>query len=184
MNRECIQRRISALSGRNWLLCLAASLLASACAVPRVEAPRAKSENLPAPTAPTAPAAPARDSVPESSARTLDAYKQEVARWIYRSSAENLFHGAPPPMLKSIVVLTVTVDAHGQPRHIAVQRSNGYGALNQLAMQSVKRAAPLPRPGRSLMRGGVAEFSETWLFRDDGRFQIRSLAQVQARGDD
>jgi hypothetical protein len=34
------------------------------------------------------------------------------------------------------------------------------------------------------MRGGVAEFSETWLFRYDGRFQIRSLAQVQARGDD
>lgn len=181
MNRECIQRRLSVQSGRNLLLCLAASLLASACAVPRVEAPRAKSENLPAPTA---PAAPARDTVPESSARTLDAYKQEVARWIYRSSAENLFHGAPPPMLKSIVVLTVTVDAHGQPRQVAVQRSNGYGALNQLAMQSVKRAAPLPRPGRSLMRGGVAEFSETWLFRDDGRFQIRSLAQVQARGDD
>jgi len=181
MNRKCIQCRISAQSGRNFLLCLAASLLASACAVPRVEAPRARSENLPAPTA---PAAPALDTVPESSARTLDAYKQEVARWIYRSSAENLFHGAPPPMLKSIVVLTVTVDAHGQPKHVAVQRSNGYGALNQLAMQSVKRAAPLPRPGRSLMRGGVAEFSETWLFRDDGRFQIRSLAQVQARGDE
>jgi protein TonB len=181
MNRECIQCRISAQSGRNWLLCLAASLLASACAVHRAEAPRARSENLPAPTA---PAAPAPMTVPESSARTLDAYKQEVARWIYRSSAENLFHGAPPPMLKSIVVLTVTVDANGQPKHVAVQRSNGYGALNQLAMQSVKRAAPLPRPGRSLMRGGVAEFSETWLFRDDGRFQIRSLAQVQARGDD
>ncbi len=183
MNQECVHRRTKAPTPRILLLSLAASLLATACAVQRVEAPRARTENLPAPAAPAAPA-PALATVPESSARTLDAYKQEVARWIYRSSAESLFDGAPPPMLKSVVVLSVAIDAQGQPKRVTVQRSNGYGALNQLAMQSVRRAAPLPRPGRSLMRGGVAEFSETWLFRDDGRFQIRSLAQVQARGDD
>lgn len=183
MNRECVQGRTKAPAPRVLLPSLAASLLATACAVQRVETPRAKTPNLPAP-ATVAPAAPAPASVPESSARTLDAYKQEVARWIYRSSAESLFDGAPPPMLKSVVVLSVAIDAQGHPRRVTVQRSNGYRALNQLAMQSVQRAAPLPRPGRGLMHGGVAEFSETWLFRDDGRFQIRSLAQVQARGDD
>ncbi len=177
MNRECVKRRSNAPDPHTVLLCIAVSLLVTACAVHRVEAPISKPENLPAPATAT-PAA------PESSARTLNAYKQEVARWIYRSSAENLFDGAPPPMLKSVVVLAVTIDAQGQPKRVAVQRSNGYGGLNQLAMQSVRRAAPLPRPGRSLMHGGVVEFSETWLFRDDGRFQIRSLAQVQARGDD
>jgi len=180
MNRDCVKPRRKAPSAHSFLLCLAASLLATACAVHRVEAPRARTEDLPAPAA----AAPAAPIVPESSARTMDAYKQEVARWIYRSSAERLFDGAPPPMLKSVVVLTVAIDAQGHPKRVAVLRSNGYGALNQLAMQSVRRAAPLPRPRRSLMRGGVAEFSETWLFRDDGRFQIRSLAQVQARGED
>lgn len=183
MNRECANHRRNAPTAHSLLLCLAASLLATACALHRVEAPRATTEDLPAPAVAT-PAAPVLATVPESSARTMDAYKQEVARWIYRSSAERLFDGAPPPMLKSVVVLTVAIDAQGHPRRVAVLRSNGYGALNQLAMQSVRRAAPLPRPRRSLMRGGVAEFSETWLFRDDGRFQIRSLAQVQARGDD
>ena len=182
MNREWVKPRRNAPGAYSLLLCLAASLLTTACAVHRIEAPRAGTESLPAPAIGAAPA-PVPAIAPESSARTMDAYKQDVARWIYRSSADMLFDGVPPPMLKSVVVLSVAIDGQGRPKRVAVLRSNGYRALNQLAMQSVKGAAPLPRPGRSLMRGGVVEFSETWLFRDDGRFQIRSLAQVQARGD-
>ena len=47
-------------------------------------------------------------------------------------------------------------------------------------MQSVRDASPLPAPQRSLVRNGRIELTETWLFRDDGRFQIRTLAQAQA----
>jgi protein TonB len=31
-----------------------------------------------------------------------------------------------------------------------------------------------------VLRSGRVEVAETWLFRDDGRFQIRSLAEPQA----
>lgn len=120
---------------------------------------------------------PARESI--SAARTMDEYKNEVARRIYSTSSPDLFEGAPPPMLKSVVVLEIAVDSTGQLKRLALRRSNGYAKLSDLAMQSVRRATPLPRPSRALMRSGVAEFNETWLFRDDGRFQIRSLALVQ-----
>lgn len=164
------------------LICLAAIALATACTVRHIEEPRATTENVPASRVPAPETALA--TVPASSARSLGAYKQEVARWIYRSSAQDLYEGVPPPMLKSVVVLRVAIDSQGQPRRIAVLRSNGYGALNRRAVRSVQGAAPLPRPDRTLIRGGVTEYTETWLFRDDGRFQIRSLAQAQSSVDD
>jgi len=47
-------------------------------------------------------------------------------------------------------------------------------------LQSVQLAAPFPRPGTLAQRRGLAEFSETWLFRADGRFQLRSTAELQS----
>jgi protein TonB len=111
---------------------------------------------------------------------TLEDYKREVARSIVRGSLAHLYEGAPPPLLKSVIVLSIAVDADGQLRRVAVLRSNGIRALEQIALQSVKSAAPLPRPGIFAARRGLAEFTETWLFRDDNRFQIRSLADAQA----
>jgi len=119
------------------------------------------------------------ESAPDSRAWTLDTYKQEVARWIARTSAEHLYEGAPPPLLKSIVVLNISVNSEGQLARVTVLRSNGFRALEQRALQSVKAAVPLPKPGLVVSRRGVAEFTETWLFRDDGRFQLRSLALPQ-----
>jgi len=118
-------------------------------------------------------------SAPDSKAWTLATYKLEVARWITRTSAEHLYEGAPPPLLKSIVVLSISVNAEGQLARVTVLRSNGFKALEQRALQSVKAAVPLPKPGLVVSRRGVAEFTETWLFRDDGRFQLRSLALPQ-----
>jgi protein TonB len=111
---------------------------------------------------------------------TMHGYKRDVAKQIYRANPQHLFEGAPPPMLKSVVVLEIKVDSEGKPTYIRVLRSNRYKELEALAMQSVRAAAPLPRPNRFVMRRGVAEFVETWLFRNDGHFQIRTLAEAQA----
>jgi len=114
------------------------------------------------------------------SSGSIDVYKQLVASSIHRANPQHLFDGAPPPMLKSIVVLSITIDADGKPVRVNVLRTNGYRDLAQRAVDSVHQAAPLPRPHPSLVRGGQAEITESWLFRDDGRFQIRSIAQEQA----
>ncbi len=117
-----------------------------------------------------------------SAARTLDAYKVEVAQRIHAASSD-IASGRPQDLLRAVIVLNITLNAAGQPVQITIQRSPGDAEAEQRAIQSVQRAAPYPRPSGAVSRGaGAFEFSETWLFNSDGRFQLRSLAQTQAGG--
>ncbi|HLX79677.1 MAG TPA: TonB family protein [Burkholderiales bacterium] len=110
---------------------------------------------------------------------TLDGYKKEFARRVAYASPD-IFDDPLPEMFKSIVVLDIAVDREGRLTRVAVRRSNGYKALENRAMDSVHRAAPFDAPAFAL-RGhdGSVNFLETFLFRDDGRFQIRSLVGAQ-----
>jgi protein TonB len=112
---------------------------------------------------------------PPSPAQTLDDYKRGVAKRIAAANAAN--HGAPlPEVLKSIVVLEITVDDLGAPLTVSVDRTNGYPDLAQRALASVAKAAPFPPPEAALLQGaGSMSFLETFLFRDDDSFQLRSL---------
>jgi protein TonB len=140
---------------------------------------------------PAVPVSPPTDSIVaaestpplQSVASSVDGYKREVARAIYRNNPESLFDGAPPPLLRAVVVLSLSIDPNGHLSRVNVIRSNGYRDLEEIAVRSVRRTATLPMPSRVVAPKGTAEFVETWLFRDDGRFQIRSLAEVQARAD-
>ena len=114
-----------------------------------------------------------------SRARTLDEYKAEVAHAILHASAQHTFIGRLPDVLKSVIVLQLVVDRNGFPFQVKLFRSNGYKDLDARAIQSV-RAASLPRPNQAVDGGdGYVTFLETWLFRDDGKFQIRTLAGPQ-----
>jgi protein TonB len=175
--------KIKSITGgvRHLLMGLGIAVIA-ACTVRQSEPPPMLSpapDTSAAPSTTSPPADGPAAAAPPSRAWTLATYKLEVARWITRNSAAHLYEGAPPPVLKSIVVLTIAVDAAGKPTRVTVLRSNGYKALEQRALQSVTAAAPLPKPGLIVSRHGVAEFTETWLFREDGRFQLRSLALPQ-----
>ena len=106
---------------------------------------------------------------------TLEGYKKEVAGKVALASAE-MFTDPLPEMLKSVVVLEITIDRSGNLSHVAVRRSNGFKALENRALDSVRRAAPFSPPAITV-RGpsGSVSFLESFLFRDDGRFQIRTL---------
>jgi protein TonB len=106
---------------------------------------------------------------------TLDAYKKALAEQVARSSPD-LYSEPIPEVLKSIVVLDITIDREGRLARVAVRRSNGYQALERKAMESVRRAAPFSAPAVTIRRSdGSVNFLETFLFRDDGRFRILSL---------
>ena len=123
--------------------------------------------------APRSPAASQnRKTVP---AATLDAYKREVAEHIAEASGQT-FEGILPPLLKSVVVLDITLDRDGRATRVAISRSNGFKDLERDAIASVKRVKTFPAPSAAVLNGsdGV-RYMETWLFRDDGKFQIRSL---------
>jgi protein TonB len=106
---------------------------------------------------------------------TLEGYKKEFAQRVALASPE-LFEDPLPEMFKSIVVLDITIDRDGGLAKVSVRRSNGYKALEIAALNSVHRAAPYAAPSWTVRRSdGSVNFLETFLFRDDGRFQIRSL---------
>ena len=114
----------------------------------------------------------------DSAARNLADYKVEVANRLYQGNAAQVFSGTPPHNLRSVVVLSVTLDAAGAVKSVAVFRDNGDDETRNAAVASVHRAAPYPRPARGILRSGQVQFTESWLFRDDARFQLRTLAEA------
>ncbi len=152
----------------------AAVMLAGCLAPPPGRAPEQPQVGALQATPPSPPA-----SNPVISPLTLAGYKKALAERIARSSPES-FDEPVPEVLKSIVVLDITIGRDGGLARIAVRRSNGYKVLENLAMDSVRRAAPFPAPAWSVRRAdGTVNFLETFLFRDDGRFQIRSLVAAR-----
>ena len=141
------------------------SLVLAACA----EKPSAPLESsAPAPIARQAEATPVFPPL------TLEGYKREVAGRIAARSS-HLFTEPLPEMFKSIVVLDITIGRDGKLERVAVRRSNGFKQLEARAIESVREAAPYAAPGLLVRHGGSVNFLETFLFRADGRFQIRSL---------
>jgi protein TonB len=112
-------------------------------------------------------------------AAATDAYKKELAQKIAQASTDRMFAEQPQALLRSVVVLEFTVDADGKLLKSAVRRSNHDPETEAAALASLRDAAPLPKPPAALLNGGKLELHETWLFNNDGRFQIRSTAQPQ-----
>ena len=147
---------------------LAAVALTAGCAALTSAPP--PDAGQPAAQAPAASVAPAL---------TLEGYKKQAARHIVAASPE-AFDGKLPEILKSVVVLDLTIDRDGKVVKATVRRSNGYKDLEATALESMRRAGRLPAPSVAVHRGApTITYLETWLFRADGRFQIRSLAEPQ-----
>ena len=154
--------------------------LLAACSSPTPVAPPQPPQSVvtPAPAPPPKPAfvAPPAPPVPVSPT-TLQGYKKYVAERVAHANPA-VFNDPLPGVLKSIVVLDVTIDRNGRLTRVAVQRSNHYKALETVALESVRRAAPFAAPARQIRSNdGSVNFLETFLFRDDGRFRVRSLVE-------
>jgi protein TonB len=145
------------------LIALIAGLSGCASVRTATEAVTSSVEHIFRPAAPTAPA-PA----------DLDDYKTRVARQVADHNPERTYTGTLPALLPAVVVLEITVDSDGQLADVAVQRSRNPDA-SEIALASVRRSAPLPPPP-----AGRLTFSETFLFADSERYQLRSLAGPQA----
>ena len=129
-------------------------------------------------------AASARPLARFTPATKIDAYKAQAARHIVDKTGKT-FDGELPPILKSVVVLDISVDREGRPTRVVVDSSNGFKALERTAIDSVKRAGAFPAPTKEVLAGkSEVRYLETWLFRSDGKFQIRSLVTAPQPGAD
>nr|WP_233851926.1 energy transducer TonB [Paraburkholderia sp. HD33-4] len=116
---------------------------------------------------------------------TLDQYRDAVARRIVERNPSYVLQGKPQPMLRSLVVVSFTVDRNGHIVESKVYRTNGDDEAESTALATLRRSAPLPLPPGKLLNGrGQLELFEDWLFNDNGKFQLRELASPQAESYD
>lgn len=103
-----------------------------------------------------------------------------MAQHIQSVNRQRVFDGRPPHPLKAIVVLELTVASDGRIERANVLRAPGHAPeLGAEAVRMVQAASPLPPPPRSVAGRGSVRLTETWLFRQDNLFQLRTLAQAQ-----
>ncbi|MFZ6862204.1 TonB family protein [Undibacterium sp. Ji67W] len=115
-----------------------------------------------------------------SAADSVDNYKVEIASRIAQMNANFVYPGNPQSMLRSVVVVHYVLAADGRLVKAEIVRSNQDKYAETTALASLQNSAPFPPPNPRLLRGGRFDVSETWLFNDDGRFQLRSIALPQA----
>ncbi|QRX84278.1 hypothetical protein JQN73_08885 [Glaciimonas sp. PAMC28666] len=110
---------------------------------------------------------------------TLDGYKRNLAQRIVAVNSTKVYIGRPQALLRAVIVLKFYIDADGQLLRTQILRTNQDRVAETVAVLSVKNAAPFPKPESYLLRKGEIEISESWLFNNDGRFQLRTLADAQ-----
>ncbi|QYG09860.1 MULTISPECIES: hypothetical protein [unclassified Janthinobacterium] len=156
---------------RHAITVLAATVLLSACqtAPPQGERRPSPAERIPSGT----PAA-------LQLAANIDAYKSLVAQQIMAANGAYMFSGRLPPMLPAIVVLDLSVGPDGELKSVHVHRSRDSEA-SAAALAAVRRVQTLFPPAAHLMRrhAKTFDFSETFLFNDQYRFQLRTLSGPQ-----
>lgn len=114
-----------------------------------------------------------------STANSLDDYKADLARRISQVNSTKVHVDRPQALLRAVIVLKYVVDKDGNLVRSEVVRSNRDKPSETTALATLRSTAPFPKPPPALLRNGRVELSETWLFNDDGRFQLRTIAQPQ-----
>ena len=122
---------------------------------------------------------PVTTSTGGSTANTLDEYKHELGLRIQQVNSTKVYVGRPQALLRAVIVVDFVVDAQGSLVSSEFMRSNHDKAAEATAMSTLKITAPFPKPPPSLLHAGKVEMSESWLFNNDGKFQLRSVALQQ-----
>lgn len=114
-----------------------------------------------------------------STALTAEGYKTDLAKRISQVNFTSVYVERPQALLRAVIVIKYTVDRDGRLLHSEILRSNRDRQAETRALGSLASAAPFPKPPEALLRQGRIELSESWLFNNDGRFQLRSVALAQ-----
>jgi protein TonB len=115
-------------------------------------------------------------------AQGLEDPKQMFAREVYRTSAADVFHTAPHPLLRAVVVMRIRLGDDGRWAAELLRDNVHQPQMTRAAHASVQRLPP-PEGLSAGLQQALREhgFVETWLFINDGRFALRSLALPQVQ---
>jgi protein TonB len=113
-------------------------------------------------------------------AQTADQIKADFARAVYLNSATQVHNEQPQPLLRAVVVLRIRLNEQDQWQAEVFRDNPDQPAMTRLALDSVARLpAPVglsPKARQMLRQDGMIE---AWLFQNDGRFALKTLAKPQ-----
>ena len=113
-------------------------------------------------------------------AESLDQVRRGFAQMVYQDSSPDINLERPQSMLRAVVVLRVRLNERGRWSAEVMRENDEQPALTRKALASVEhlpRALDVAAPvAEQLHREG---FVEVWLFQNDGRFALKTLALPQ-----
>lgn len=113
-------------------------------------------------------------------AESLEQVRRGFAQMVYQDSSPDINREAPQPMLRAVVVLRVRLDERGRWAAEVMRENDVEPELTRKALRSVEHlstALAVSAPvAEQLHREG---FVEVWLFQNDGRFALKTLALPQ-----
>ena len=113
-------------------------------------------------------------------AQSTDQVKADFARAVYLSSATRVHNDRPQPMLRAVVVLRIKLGDNDQWQAEVFRDNPEQPEMTRAALESVARLpAPVglsPKARQLLRSDGLVE---AWLFENDGRFALKTLAKPQ-----
>jgi protein TonB len=158
----------------------AAAVALAGCATPPPPAPPTPtlgSTGVVPPSSPFANAPAPQPAAPRG--QTLAQWKRDAAQKIHAHNKQHIAEGKLPQIVHAVVVVQLTVAPDGRVVKSEVLRRPDYAAPEAaLAIKTAHAASPLPPVPASAGKGNI-QVAETWLFRKDGRFQLRTLASAE-----
>ncbi len=113
-------------------------------------------------------------------AESLDQVRRGFAQMVYQDSGPDINLERPQPMLRAVVVLRVRLNERGRWSAEVMRENDVEPELTRKAMRSVEHLASAMEVSAPLAEQLHREgFVEVWLFQNDGRFALKTLALPQ-----
>ena len=113
-------------------------------------------------------------------AQSAEQVKAEFARAVYLNSAAQVHNEQPQALLRAVVVLRIKLTDQGQWAAEVFRDNPDQPDMTRAALESVsKLPVPVglsPKARQLLQNDGLVE---AWLFQNDGRFALKTLAKPQ-----
>jgi protein TonB len=113
-------------------------------------------------------------------AQSADQVKADFARAVYLNSASQVHNEQPQALLRAVVVLRIKLTDQGQWAAEVFRDNPDQPDMTRAALESVsKLPVPVglsPKARQLLQNDGLVE---AWLFQNDGRFALKTLAKPQ-----
>lgn len=115
--------------------------------------------------------------------QSVDQLRGLFARTVYQHAGTQVHDERPQPLLRAVVVLRVRLDENDRWQAEVFRDNPNQPAMTRAALESVARLpvpADLTPQARAALRG--EGLIEAWLFQNDGRFALKTLAKPQRGG--